>query len=383
MIRDISKETGVTSVVISHDMASTFRIADRISMLHEGTIIESGAPNEILGSQHEYVRAFVEMSGSVRMKGRARLNPPAGERKRRRPSRSGSPRSASRCSRSSRSSSSPRAWAARAGITCGRCSTTRPAWSTSRRVQVAGLTIGENPDRRLDGGSRVTTVASSRRSSCGRTRPCSRSPRRCSASTTSRSIPGTPESPEPLTGQIVTNHLLAEGEQIKNVVEAVTIVGHPGAQSNETLPVCRQILLDVQRVTRGPIRQIAESVKEGVDKNSLAAQQLLRHLDDIALDVRGMTAGKASDDFKKTISNMREITESVKSLVGSGEGQVNSAGEKIKSNLDKISIAIDNLNHTMANVSQVSDKVASARAPSGACSTTTPSPTMSSRSPPT
>ncbi len=71
MIRDISKETGVTSVVISHDMASTFRIADRISMLHEGTIIESGAPNEILGSKHEYVRAFVEMSGSVRMRHRA------------------------------------------------------------------------------------------------------------------------------------------------------------------------------------------------------------------------------------------------------------------------------------------------------------------------
>ena len=38
MIRDISKETGVTSVVISHDMASTFRIAHRISMLYEGKI---------------------------------------------------------------------------------------------------------------------------------------------------------------------------------------------------------------------------------------------------------------------------------------------------------------------------------------------------------
>jgi phospholipid/cholesterol/gamma-HCH transport system ATP-binding protein len=71
MIRDISKETGVTSVVISHDMASTFRIADRISMLHEGLIIESGAPDEILESRHEFVRAFVEMSGSVRMKHRA------------------------------------------------------------------------------------------------------------------------------------------------------------------------------------------------------------------------------------------------------------------------------------------------------------------------
>src|SRR5204863_5224449 len=42
MIRDISQMTRVTSVVISHDMASAFRIGDRISMLHEGWIIDSG-----------------------------------------------------------------------------------------------------------------------------------------------------------------------------------------------------------------------------------------------------------------------------------------------------------------------------------------------------
>jgi phospholipid/cholesterol/gamma-HCH transport system ATP-binding protein len=67
MIRDISKQTGVTSIVISHDMASTFRIADRISMLYEGKIIESGTPDEILRSRHPVLHEFVEMSGSVRM----------------------------------------------------------------------------------------------------------------------------------------------------------------------------------------------------------------------------------------------------------------------------------------------------------------------------
>ena len=76
MIRDISKQTGVTSVVISHDMASTFRIADRISMLSEGKIIESGAPDDFLQSANEFVREFVEMSGSVRMHRRA--SDPAG-----------------------------------------------------------------------------------------------------------------------------------------------------------------------------------------------------------------------------------------------------------------------------------------------------------------
>ena len=66
MIRDISKETGVTSVVISHDMASTFRIADRISMLYDGKIAVSGTPDDIKRCQLPFVREFVEMSGTVR-----------------------------------------------------------------------------------------------------------------------------------------------------------------------------------------------------------------------------------------------------------------------------------------------------------------------------
>jgi phospholipid/cholesterol/gamma-HCH transport system ATP-binding protein len=63
MIRDISQKTGVTSVVISHDMASTLRIGDRISMLYEGRIVESGSPTQILASRVDMVRTFVSVSG--------------------------------------------------------------------------------------------------------------------------------------------------------------------------------------------------------------------------------------------------------------------------------------------------------------------------------
>ena len=48
MIRRTADEFGVTSVVISHDMASTFRIGDRISMLYEGKIVVTGTPEEVL-----------------------------------------------------------------------------------------------------------------------------------------------------------------------------------------------------------------------------------------------------------------------------------------------------------------------------------------------
>jgi phospholipid/cholesterol/gamma-HCH transport system ATP-binding protein len=53
----------VTSVVISHDMASTFRIGDRVSMLHEGRVVASGTAQEVLHSTQPELREFIEISG--------------------------------------------------------------------------------------------------------------------------------------------------------------------------------------------------------------------------------------------------------------------------------------------------------------------------------
>ncbi len=65
MIRRTADEFAVTSVVISHDMASTFRIGDRISMLAGGKIIVSGTPAEVIVSRLPELREFVETSGLV------------------------------------------------------------------------------------------------------------------------------------------------------------------------------------------------------------------------------------------------------------------------------------------------------------------------------
>lgn len=63
MIRKTADDFGVTSVVISHDMASTFRIGDRISMLHDGRIIAHGTPAELIADPHPALREFVETAG--------------------------------------------------------------------------------------------------------------------------------------------------------------------------------------------------------------------------------------------------------------------------------------------------------------------------------
>jgi len=63
MILAVCERYKVTSVVISHDMASVFRIADRIAMLHEKKILVSGTVDEIRGSTIPYLYDFIRMSG--------------------------------------------------------------------------------------------------------------------------------------------------------------------------------------------------------------------------------------------------------------------------------------------------------------------------------
>ncbi len=63
MILAASERYRVTSVVISHDMASVFRIADRIAMLHDRRILMAGTQDEVRQSDIEYVRRFITTSG--------------------------------------------------------------------------------------------------------------------------------------------------------------------------------------------------------------------------------------------------------------------------------------------------------------------------------
>jgi phospholipid/cholesterol/gamma-HCH transport system ATP-binding protein len=60
LILKMKKELGVTSLVITHDMGSAYHISDRIAMLYEGRVLESGTPDEIRASQNRIVKGFVE-----------------------------------------------------------------------------------------------------------------------------------------------------------------------------------------------------------------------------------------------------------------------------------------------------------------------------------
>jgi phospholipid/cholesterol/gamma-HCH transport system ATP-binding protein len=59
MILEAKRAFGVTSIVISHDIGSSFRIADRLAFLCEGQIVAEGPPAEFAASSHPRVREFL------------------------------------------------------------------------------------------------------------------------------------------------------------------------------------------------------------------------------------------------------------------------------------------------------------------------------------
>jgi phospholipid/cholesterol/gamma-HCH transport system ATP-binding protein len=59
LIIDLNEKLGVTSVVVTHEMDSAFRIADRMVLLDRGKFIVSGTPDEMKNSQDPLVRQFV------------------------------------------------------------------------------------------------------------------------------------------------------------------------------------------------------------------------------------------------------------------------------------------------------------------------------------
>src|SRR4051795_7134282 len=59
LIIDLNQKLGVTSVVVTHEMDSAFRIAHRMVLLDRGKFIVSGTPQEMRNSQDPLVRQFV------------------------------------------------------------------------------------------------------------------------------------------------------------------------------------------------------------------------------------------------------------------------------------------------------------------------------------
>jgi phospholipid/cholesterol/gamma-HCH transport system substrate-binding protein len=157
-------------------------------------------------------------------------------------------------------------------------------------------------------------------------------------------------------GKKVEVPLLKEGGQLKNVTEP-TEMGDIMDTVSVTLPVLKAILDDLKGLTGGPIKDIANNTNQLIERNSVIVERLLGRMDEIAATVEGVAKSEA-DDVKVAIRNVREITEGIKGLVGTTQGQVSGAGEDLRSSLQKLQHSVDSLDKSLNHVEKVTGKLA-------------------------
>jgi len=59
LIMKLQRELGVTSIVVSHDIRSVFRMASKVALLHDHRITFLGTPEEMTGSDDQYIQDFL------------------------------------------------------------------------------------------------------------------------------------------------------------------------------------------------------------------------------------------------------------------------------------------------------------------------------------
>ena len=64
LIIEMNDKLKVTSIIVTHDMKSAYKIGSRIAMLYQGKIVQMGAPDEIRNSKDPVVRQFITGSAS-------------------------------------------------------------------------------------------------------------------------------------------------------------------------------------------------------------------------------------------------------------------------------------------------------------------------------
>ena len=60
LILKLKRELGITTVVVTHDMKSAYKVGDRIIMLHNGKIVADGDADHIRNHPHPVVQQFIK-----------------------------------------------------------------------------------------------------------------------------------------------------------------------------------------------------------------------------------------------------------------------------------------------------------------------------------
>lgn len=65
LITDLRRNLNVTSILVSHDLVSVQRTADRVAFLHRGEMVFIGTPDQFIASEHPAIEELVQKSQST------------------------------------------------------------------------------------------------------------------------------------------------------------------------------------------------------------------------------------------------------------------------------------------------------------------------------
>jgi phospholipid/cholesterol/gamma-HCH transport system substrate-binding protein len=223
------------------------------------------------------------------------------------------------------------------------------------RVQTAGISVGEIGKRELDPATAKAKITV--RMLPGITLYENAVVAKKSASLLGEYYleidPGTPIGLDH--GQRREMRKLKDGDQIMRVIEP-TQMGDMLNDVATLLPILHDILDDVRKLTSGTITDIADNINKLIESNSDTLGRLLERVDTIAANVEGVTSTEAGD-VKASIKNVRDITDSIKSLVGTTQGQITGTGSKMQGSIDRLQTTLDNLDKSMKNIEAITERI--------------------------
>jgi ABC-type Fe3+/spermidine/putrescine transport system ATPase subunit len=66
-LKELSRRTGITCLLVTHDQEEAMMLADRVGIMQEGRIVQEGAPGELYGSpESEFVATFLDHMNLIR-----------------------------------------------------------------------------------------------------------------------------------------------------------------------------------------------------------------------------------------------------------------------------------------------------------------------------
>ncbi|HKA87138.1 MAG TPA: MlaD family protein [Haliangiales bacterium] len=227
------------------------------------------------------------------------------------------------------------------------------------RVVIAGLTIGEIVDKRLDGKLARVTV---------RVRGDTEIYANAVIAKKSSSLlgefyleidPGSPEGVD-RQGRIVTFERLKDGDEIKVVLEATSTqdiinqVGRILPRFEEVAEEVRDLAADARKLVNGPIANIAGNLDRAVEEDAKLVNSFLVKADDIATEVRDAVADGSP---KRIMGNVEKASRELNTLLTSARNEVELTGADIRQRVQRLDKSLASLEETMGNAASISRKI--------------------------